>query len=154
MHLSVMLNKNPDYREEIYKSFVCHGLFQKGCRRRTRERNDQLYRDQHISKEAKMRQNTIAMACIGYKKVNYRILQTCITDCLKINEISDKIINIIKNYMKNLWIELIACGQTIAEIKIQRGISPGRLTLATAMHNINDAIQLHAKEVHYSLQIY
>ena len=44
---------------------------------------------------------------------------------LKLYEVSDKIIDFLTNAMKNWRVETIAEGQTLAEVKIQRGIFLG-----------------------------
>ena len=52
-------------RDKIYYSLINHGISPdepKGCRKRTRDSEELLYRDQHILNESKTRRNNLAMA--------------------------------------------------------------------------------------------
>ena len=58
-------------RERIYHSIKSRGIFsdeQKGCCKRTRDAEEQLYIDQHILDESKTKQKTLALAWIDNKK--------------------------------------------------------------------------------------
>ena len=52
-----------------------------------------------------------------------------IIKCLKICKISDKIVNFITNASEKKRVELKVGGQTLAEVKVQRDIFQGDLTL-------------------------
>ena len=100
-------------KEEIYYSFECYGLFpeeQKGCRKRIRAIDVQLYIDQHILKEVKTRQKNVAIAWIDDKKAYDMVPQTCKIECPKMCKMSD---NFITKAMKNWKMELAAGGQTL-----------------------------------------
>ena len=94
---------------EIYLSLVSGGLFpekQRGCYRGTRGTGDLLYIDQHIFKNRKTRRKNVAIALIVNKKTYDMILQTGTIEYLKIYKISNKVINLISEAMKNLKVEL------------------------------------------------
>ena len=75
------------------------------------------------------------MPWIDYKKAYDMVPQSWIIESLKMNKISDKIINFILNSMENWRVEFIARGETLAEVKIQKGIF---LDYATAIYYSND----------------
>ena len=64
----------------------------------------------------------VAVVWIDYKRAYDIVQQTRILECLKMYKISDHTQNFISHTLKNWKVELIAEGQTIAEVKIQRGI--------------------------------
>ena len=54
-------------REKFYNSLISQGIFpdeQIGCRKRTRDKDEQLYIDQHILNEIEMRRKDLTMAWI------------------------------------------------------------------------------------------
>ena len=90
-------------REEIYYSLISRGIFpgeQKGCCKRTRGTEEQLYLDQHPLNESKTLRKNIAVAWIDYKKVYDMVLQRWILHCLKMYKIPDLVIQFIKKTMK------------------------------------------------------
>ena len=89
----------------------------------TRRTNGQIYLDQHILKEDKTKWKNVAMAWIDNKKAYDMVLQTC----LKMQKISNKIVNFIMNSTENWRKKLTTRELTLAEIKIQRGIFLGDL---------------------------
>ena len=65
--------------EEIYYLVVSHRVFtakQKGCHKRTRETGDLLYIDQHVLKEAKVRQKNVTTGWINPKMTYDMVPQT------------------------------------------------------------------------------
>ena len=62
------------------------------------------------------------MVRIDYKKAYDMIPQSWILHCLKMNKITDQIVQFIKKTMQTWRAELTAGGQSLAEVKIQRGI--------------------------------
>ena len=69
-----------------------------------------------------MRRISLAMAWIDYRKAYDVVLQSCITDSLKLYKISDEVENFIEKRRKNWREELTAGGKTLTEVKIQRDI--------------------------------
>ena len=115
-------------KEEIYASLNWRNLFpeeQKGCRKGKRGTHDLLYIDQYILKEVKNKQKNIAMAWIDYRKAYDMVPHTWILECLKMYKISNNIINFIEKAMENWRVQLKAGKQSLAEVKIQRGIFQG-----------------------------
>ena len=67
----------------------------------------------------------LTMAWIESKKAYNTVPKSWIIDCLKMYNISAKVINFIENTMENWRVELTAEGKSLAEVKIQRGIFQG-----------------------------
>ena len=113
-------------REEINYSLTSCELFpeeQKGCHNESRGTGELLYIDQHILNKSKTRWKNLAMAWIDYKKAYDMVLQSLIINCHKMYKISDKVINFIEKTMKTWKVELTAGRRSLAEVKVQRGIS-------------------------------
>ena len=62
------------------------------------------------------------MASIDYKKAYDMVPHSWIINSLKMNKISDEVINFIDKTMKTWRVELTAGGSRLVEAKIQRGI--------------------------------
>ena len=69
--------------------------------------------------------NDVAMAEIDYKKAYNRVLQTWPIECLKMHKISNKVITFVTKGMQNRNVELILERETLALVKIQKGILQG-----------------------------
>ena len=99
-------------REEMYYSLTSHGFLpdeHKGCCKGSRGTVELLYIDQHILDESKKR---------AYDMVPH----SWIINSLKMNKISDEVINFNNKTIKTWRVELTAGGRRLAEAKIQRGI--------------------------------
>ena len=110
-------------KEEIYSSLISQGLLSEEGRYATR--GSILYIHQHTLKESKTKRKTVAMVWIDYKKVHDIVPQSWIIDCFKKYTISDEVIKLIVETMKNWRVELTVEGKNLAEVKIQRGIFQG-----------------------------
>ena len=89
----------------------------------TKETDGLLY--QNILKEVKTRREKVAMTWIDNKKAYNMVSQSWIIECFKMYKISCKVLNFITKDIKNWKMELAAGGQTLAEVKLQRGIFQG-----------------------------
>ena len=101
------------------------GIFpneQKGCHKRTRGTEELLYIDQHLLNENKRRQKNLTMAWIDYKKAYDMFPRSWILHCLKLYKMPNQIIQLIKKTMQTWRVELTAGGQSLAKVKIERGI--------------------------------
>ena len=115
-------------REQIYYSLISRGIFsneQKGYHKRTRGTGELLYIDQHIPNESKTRRKILAFAWIDNKKAFDMVLTSWILHCLKMYKIPDQIVQFIEKTMLTWSVELTTEGQSLAEVKIQRGIFQG-----------------------------
>ena len=115
-------------REEIHYSLTSRGLFpdeQKGCCKGSRGTAELLYTDQHILNESKTRRKNLAMAWIDYKKAYDMVSHSWIINSLKMNKISDEVINFINKTLKTWRVGLTVGGRSLVETKIQRGIFQG-----------------------------
>ena len=98
---------------------------QKRCRKGSRGTGELLYIDQHILNDIRTRLKNLAMAQIDYKKAYDMVLQTWVINCLKMDKISDEVINFIEKTMKTWKEELTVGERSLAEAKVQRGIFQG-----------------------------
>ena len=67
----IIIIKTVQIREEIYNSFISHGLFpekQTRCHKGTTETEELLQINQHILEESEMRQKNVAVVSMDYKK--------------------------------------------------------------------------------------
>ena len=68
------------------------------------------------------------MARIDYKKAYDMIPQSWIIDCQKMYKIFDEVVKFISETLKTWKVELTTGGTTLAEMKIQNGISTVNIT--------------------------
>ena len=98
---------------------------QKGCRRKSRGTKDQLIIDRVILTDCKRRQKNLAMAWVDYKKAYDMVPHSWIIECLKLVNISENVVNFINKSMPKWKTVLTACGETLCEVDIRRGIFQG-----------------------------
>ena len=98
---------------------------QKGCRKKSKGTKDQLLIDKTILSDCKKRHKNLAMAWVDYKKAYDMVPHSWILECMELVNISDNITNFLKNSMPNWKTELTACGESLAEVDIKRGIFQG-----------------------------
>ena len=92
---------------------------QKGCRRKSRGRGDQLCVDKMILREVKLRKKSLAMGWIDYRKAFDMMLHSWILGCLDIlgvNHTADTVVHFLK---------LTCANEHLGEGKIKRGIFQG-----------------------------
>ena len=65
------------------------------------------------------------MSWIDYKKVNDMVPQSWILHCFKMYRITDQVVLFIEKTMQTSRVELAAGGKSLAEVKIQSGLSQG-----------------------------
>ena len=120
------------------------GLFpeeQKGYRKGSRGTGKLLYINQHILNESKTRRKNLDMAWIDYKTAYDTVSQSWILNCLKMYEISDKVIHFIEKTMKTWEVELIPGERSLAEAKVQRQDALSSLLFIIAMMLLNDILR-------------
>ena len=103
--------------EEIYYSLTSRGLFpeeETGCCKGSRGTTELLNIDQHILNESKTRRKNLTVAWIDYKKVYDMVLQSWIINCLKMNKISDEVINFTEETMKTWRGKMTTGGRSLA----------------------------------------
>ena len=98
---------------------------QKGCRRESRGTKDQLIIDKTILRDCKKRHKNLAMAWVDYKKAYDMVPHSWIIECLKLYNISENIVKFIEGSMPKWRTELTACGESLCEVMIKRGIFQG-----------------------------
>ena len=109
-------------REKIYSSLISRGQFPRNRIDAAREPEEQDSFYVLINTSTRTAKRDEKMAWIDYKKVLDIILQSWIRDSLKMYKISDEVLKLIEETMKNWRMELTAGGKSLAEAKIQRGI--------------------------------
>ena len=131
-------------RGQLNYSLVNRELFprkQNGYGEGARETDDQLYIEEFIHKEVKVRRKK--QLWHGFTTKKRLVVWSRKLGCLKIFKISDKIINFITKAMESWKVEFAAVGKTLADVKIQRGIFLRlKLTLTTTICYRNGATKL------------
>ena len=121
----------------------------KECCKVSRGTAELLYIDQHILNESNTRRKNLALAWIDYEKAYDMVLHSWIVNSLKMNKISDEVINFTDKTMKTWRVELTAGGKRLAEAKIQRGIFQGDalspLLFIIAMVPLNHIQKMHSR---------
>ena len=79
------------------------------------------------SKRQQRQAENVAMAWIDNENANDMIMQSWIVGFLKMYNISDKVINLISETMKNWKVKLTVGELAFAEVKIQRGFFQGNM---------------------------
>ena len=98
---------------------------QKGNRRKSRGTKDQLLIDKMILRNAKRRKTNLHVAWIDYKKAFDSLPHSWIAKRLQMLGISDNIRQFL-NVAMNSWNTLLTVnGQTLGQVRIQRGIFRG-----------------------------
>ena len=114
--------------DEIY-AFLENNQFlpeeQKGCRRKSRETEDQLYIDKMILKEVKTRKKNLAMGWIDYQKALDMLPHSWIIDCLYSLGLNKKLITFLQSTMKNWRVKLTCNNENLGKVEIKRGLFQG-----------------------------
>ena len=82
------------------------------------------------------------MAWVGLKKADDMVPETWIIDCVKMCKISENVINIVKNTMKN-WIVLQTAGKKILLDENPDSDLPGICAISSTICNNEVASQSH-----------
>ena len=80
--------------EEMYNFLEGEELLpeeQKGCRKKSRGTNDQLFKDKMVMEEVMQRKRNVAMAWVDYKKAYDMVPHSWIKECLNMFGIADNI---------------------------------------------------------------
>ena len=88
---------------------------QKGCRRKSRGINDQLFIDQMVMKEVRMRKQSLSKS----KKTYDMGPDWWITDCLETVGINEKIRRLLSESMKSWRVELISGEDNLRDVNIR-----------------------------------
>ena len=84
----------PIIAEEMYNFLDNNDLLpegQKGCRKKTRRTNDQLYIDMKVMKDVKKIMKNVSMAWVDYKKAYDMVPHSWIQECMDIPGVADNI---------------------------------------------------------------
>ena len=104
-------------RDEIY--YWPFLVEQKGCCKRTKGTDEQLYIDEHILIESKTRRKNLALACkMAYDMVPKARYYTV----SKMYKIPNEVIKFMKKTMASWRVELTGGAKNLAEVKIQGGV--------------------------------
>ena len=97
---------------------------QKGCQKKSRGTEDQLFIDKTILHDCRKKHTTLGMAWIDYKKA-YMVRHSWILENLELVQVSDNTLRSVKRSMANWQTELTSCGESLAKVNIRRGIFQG-----------------------------
>ena len=98
---------------------------QKGCKRSSRGKKNQLLVDKTILADCKKRHKNLMMAWIDYKKAYDMVPHSWIIECLGLYGISNRIISFLKRAMTNWNVQLTSCMESLGTVNIRRGIFQG-----------------------------
>ena len=107
----IFLEKNQFFPEE-----------QKGCKRKIRRTEDQLYTNKMILKEVKTRKKNLVMGWIDYQKAFDMLPHSWIIDCFYSLGLNKKLITFLQSTMKNWRVELTCNNEKLGEVEIKKGI--------------------------------
>ena len=111
--------------EEMYNFLEREELLpeeQKGCRKKSRGTNDQLFIDKMVMEEVMQRKRNVAMAWVDYKKAYDMVPHSWIKECLNMFGIADNIKELLINSMDTWRTELTSCGENIGVVRIRRRV--------------------------------
>ena len=135
--------------EKLYQHMESNGLFvdeQKGCRKGTGGKKEQLLVDKAILKNCRRRLTNLSMAWIDYKKAYDMVPRSWILKCLEMVGASKNIITIISNTMANWKTVLTSGGTDLGQVDIKRGIFQGDILIAIAVYIDHVAIDPSVKK--------
>ena len=98
---------------------------QKGCRRKSRRTGDQLYIDNMILREVKVRKKNLAMGWIDYRKALDMVHHSWILEYLDILSVSQTVLVFMEKTIKYWQVELTCANVHLGEGNIKRGIFQG-----------------------------
>ena len=98
---------------------------QKGCKRNSRGKKDQLLVDKTILADCKKRNKNLMMAWIDNKKAYDMVPHSWIIECVGLYGISNRIISFLKRSMTNWSVQLTSCMESLETVNIRRGIFQG-----------------------------
>ena len=98
---------------------------QKGCKRKSRGTKDQLPIDKTVMKDCKKRHTNLGMAWIDYRKAYDMIPHSWILESLKMVNVADNVIEMLKRSMNNWNVNLTSSGDFLGNVNIKRGIFQG-----------------------------
>ena len=112
----------------VYDYLEINNIFpseQKGCKRKSRGTKDQLLIDKTVMKDCKKRHTNLGMAWIDYRKAYDMIPHSWILESLKMVNVADNVIEMLKRSMNNWNVNLTSSGDFLGNVNIKRGIFQG-----------------------------
>ena len=98
---------------------------QKGCRRKSRGRKDQLLIDKTVLNDCRKRHTNLGMAWIDYKKAYDMVPHSWMLESLKLARVAENVVEYISRLMKGWNVGLMSCGEFLGKVNIRRGIFQG-----------------------------
>ena len=114
--------------EKIYSYLEVNNILpneQKGCRKKSKGTKDQLLIDKRIPRDWKKKNKNLAMAWVDCKRAYVMVSHSWILESMKLINISESVIKFIQGSMSKRKTELTACGESLGEVDIKRGIFQG-----------------------------
>ena len=116
------------FSDRVYQHLLDNQLLpeeQKGGRKKSRGRKDQLLIDKAILKEVKKLNKNMTMSWIDYKKAYDMVLHSWIKEILHITGVAANIQHLLTNSMENWGTLLSSNGKELGKVVIKRGIFQG-----------------------------
>ena len=116
------------FAEKIYDHLMVNNLLpdeQKGCRKRSRGTKDQLLIDKLVLREARIKKRCLAMGWIDYKKAYDMVPHSWILEMLGMVKVAGNVERLLRNSMKDWKTVLMANGNVLGKVDINRGIFQG-----------------------------
>ena len=98
---------------------------QKGYRKESRSKKDQLVIDRAILRDCRQRKTNLAIAWIDYMKAYDSVLHSWILESLDLVGAADNVKRLMRESMESWKTQLTACGKDLGEVFIRRGIFQG-----------------------------
>ena len=114
--------------EKIYSYLEVNNILpneEKGCRKKSKGTKDQLLIDKTILRDCKKMHKNLAMAWVDYKKAYDMMQHSWILESIKLINISESVIKFIQGSMSKWKTKLTACGESLREVDLKRGIFQG-----------------------------
>ena len=94
---------------------------QKGCKKRSRDMNDQLLIDKMIMRNCKRRSCGLAMAGIDYRKAYDLVPHTWLLKCMNLLGTASNMVTLLKNSMNVSRTDLTSGKHVLGEVRIKEG---------------------------------
>ena len=95
---------------------------QKRCKKKSRGTKDQLLIDKTVMKDCNKRHTNLGMAWIDYRKAYDMIPHSWILESLKMVNVADNVIEMLKRSMNNWNVNSTSSGHYLGNVNIRRGI--------------------------------
>ena len=111
--------------EEMYNYLEREKFFpeeQKGCRRGSPGRKDQLLIDKTVLKDCRKRHTNLSMAWMHYRKAYDLVPHSWVNEFMEMFEIAENLRTLLQKSMQQRRLSLTTIGEDLGEVNMKRGI--------------------------------